>query len=66
MNNAVKNQNYPKKPQYISLDQIFDIMYEMKVSMSPGLVYPLSYYISIKLRSHSRNCGHIWDSTFIN
>ena len=45
MNNAVTNQIYPKKSQNISLDQIFDKMYETKVSLSPGLVYPLSYII---------------------
>ena len=45
MNNAVPNQIYPKKSQYISLDWILDIMYKTKVSLSPGLVYPLSYVI---------------------
>ena len=43
MNNAVTNQIYAKKSQYISLDRIFDMMYETKVSLSPGLVHPLSY-----------------------
>ena len=45
MNNAVANQIYPKKSQHISLDRLFDIMYETKVSVSPGLIYPLSYVI---------------------
>ena len=45
LSNAVTNQIYPKKPQYISLDRIFDIMYKTKISLSPGLVYPLSYVI---------------------
>ena len=43
MNKAVKNQVYPKKSQYISLDSFFDMMYEMIVSLSPRLVYPLLY-----------------------
>ena len=43
MNNAVTHQIYPRKSQYISLEQIFDMIYETKVSLSPGLVYPLSY-----------------------
>ena len=45
MNNAVTNQIYPKKSQYISLDRIFDILYGTRVSLSPGLVYQLSYVI---------------------
>ena len=45
MNNAVKNQIYPKRSQYISLDWLFDIMYETEVSLSPRLAYPLSYII---------------------
>ena len=43
MNDAVTNQIYPKNSQYISLDRIFNVAYETKVSLSPGLVYPLSY-----------------------
>ena len=43
MNNAVTNQIYPKKSQYISLDRIFDMMYETKGSLPPGLVQPLSH-----------------------
>ena len=46
MNNAVTHQIYPRKSQYISLEQIFDMIYETKVSLSPGLVYPLSYVIT--------------------
>ena len=42
MNNVVTNQIYPKNSQYISLDQIFYMIYETKVSLSPGLVYSLS------------------------
>ena len=39
MHNAVTNQIYPKKSQCISLDRIFDMMYETsQVSLSPGLV----------------------------
>ena len=30
MNNAIKNQIYPKKSQYITLDWLFDMMYETK------------------------------------
>ena len=45
MNNTVTNQIYPKKSQYISLDRILDMMYETKFSLSPGLVYSLSYVI---------------------
>ena len=45
MNNAITTQIYQKKSQYISLDQIFDMMYETKVLLSPELVYPLSYVI---------------------
>ena len=45
MNNAVINQIYPKKSQYISLDQILDMMCETKVSLSPGLVNRLSHVI---------------------
>ena len=45
MNNAVTNQINSKKSQYISLDQTFDMMQETKVSLSSGLVYPLSYVI---------------------
>ena len=36
MNNAVKNQNYPKKLQYISLYQLFEMIV-------PRLMLPLSY-----------------------
>ena len=45
MNIAITNQIYLKKLQYIFLDQIFDMMYETKVSLSPVIVYPLSYVI---------------------
>ena len=45
MNNAVTNQINPKRSQCISLDRTFDMMYETKVSLSSGLVYPLSYVI---------------------
>ena len=38
MNNAVKIQIYPKTSQYISLDWLFDMMYETKVSVSPRLI----------------------------
>ena len=34
MNNAVANQIYQKKSQYISLDRIFDMLYETKASLS--------------------------------
>ena len=34
MSNAVENQIYPKKPQYLSLDWLFDMLYETKVSVS--------------------------------
>ena len=44
-NNAVKNQIYSKKSQYIYLDWLFDIMYETNVSLSPRLIYSLSYVI---------------------
>ena len=30
----LKNQIYPKKPQYLSLDWLFDMLYETKVSVS--------------------------------
>ena len=45
MHNAVKSQIYPKKSKYISLDWLFDMMYETKVSLSPRLAYSLSYVI---------------------
>ena len=45
MNKAIKNQIYPKKSQYISLDWLFDMMYQTKVSLSARLVYPLLYVI---------------------
>ena len=44
-NNAVKNQIYSKKSQYIYLDWLFDIMYETNVSLSPRLIYLLWYVI---------------------
>ena len=50
MNNVVTNQIYPKNSQYISLDQIFYMIYETKVSLSPGLVYPLSASARCKKR----------------
>ena len=45
MHNADTNRIYPKKSQNISLDRIFDMMYETKVSLSPGLVNQLSHVI---------------------
>ena len=45
MNNAVANHIYQKKSQYISLCRVFDMFYETKVSLSPGLVYPLLYVV---------------------
>ena len=54
MNNAVTNQIYPKKSQYISLDRIFDMMYETKVSLSPGLVYPLSYVMLQEMNRYAK------------
>ena len=45
MNNAVTNQIFPNKSQYISLDRKFDMLYGTKVSLSPGLVYPVLYVI---------------------
>ena len=48
MDNAVTNQIYQKKSQYMSLDLIFDMMYKTKAPLSPGLVYPLSYVIRSK------------------
>ena len=48
MDNAVTNQIYQKKSQYMSLDLIFDMMYKTKAPLSPGLVYALSYVIRSK------------------
>ena len=43
MNNAVKSQICPKKSQYISLDWLFNMMYESIVSLSPRLIYQTTW-----------------------
>ena len=50
MNNAIKIKIYPKKWQNISLDWLFDMMYETKVSLSTWLVYV--YHTSYKLNKY--------------
>ena len=74
MNSTVKNQIYSKKSQCISLYWLFGLMYERIVSLSPRLVYPLSYdthyhvseqrFKTINISRRSVSLGIIGDCNF--
>ena len=46
--------NLPKEITMHLSDRIFDMMYETKVSLSPGLVYPLSYVMLWEVNRYAK------------